>query len=100
MTNQQPARSTAQPQDNLIGICSAVGEDFAFNPFWLRLTLGALFVLQPVGIVVCYVALGVAVLISRLVLPTSKRRVRVTYADVPHTAANEPADETVFAKAA
>lgn len=91
---------TAQPKDNLLGICNAIGEDFGFNPLWLRLALGGLFVLQPVGVVVGYLALGMVVLMSRLVLPTPKRRVRVAQAVESRVIANEPVDAAVFAEAA
>lgn len=100
MTEQQPARAIVQPKDNLVGVCNALGEDFGFNPLWLRLTLGSLFLFVPVGVVLVYVALGIAVLVSRLVLPTPKRHMRISRAEVPAAAVNEAVDEMVFAKAA
>lgn len=99
MIDQQPARPTAQPKDNLLGICNAIGEDFGFNPLWLRLALGALFVLQPVGVVVAYLALGMVVLVSRIVLPTSRRRVRTAQIGA-QAVANGAANEPAFARAA
>ncbi len=70
------SKPLASPKDNLLGICNAVGEDFGFNPLWLRLALGFAFVLQPVGVVVAYLALGLVVLVSRLAFPTRVNRVR------------------------
>jgi len=65
------------PKDNLLGICNALGEDFGFNPLWLRLALGFVFVIQPVAVVVSYLALGLVVLISRLAFPNRRRAAAV-----------------------
>ena len=97
MTAQaQPAPA---PKDNLLGICNALGEDFGFNPLWLRLALGAGFVIQPVAIVVGYLSLGLIVLVSRLAFPDPRHIV----AAVPATGPVEPAEpqpEIEYAKAA
>ena len=87
------------PKDNLLGICNALGEDFGFNPLWLRLALGAIFVIQPIGVVVTYLALGLVVLVSRIAFP-SRRPTTVQHPGkrLP-MAGNEP-EELVFAKAA
>jgi phage shock protein PspC (stress-responsive transcriptional regulator) len=102
MTDQ--AKPLASPKDNLLGICNALGEDFGFDPLWLRLALGAAFVLQPVGVVIAYLALGLLVLASRLAFPTSRkpRSESVATAPTPITArAAEPAaEEIVYAQAA
>lgn len=90
--------SRAASKDNLLGICNAVGEDFGFNPLWLRLALGASFVLQPVAIVTLYFVLGAGVLISRiLVRPRS-----AAASHMPVIAQDQAAleDEQLFAKAA
>ena len=49
-----PAAKPAAAKDNLLGICNALGNDFGFNPLWLRLALGAAFVVQPLGVVISY----------------------------------------------
>lgn len=69
MTTAQPLST---PKDNLLGICNALGEDFGFNPLWLRLSLGAAFVIQPVGVVIAYLALGLVVLVSRIAFPSRR----------------------------
>lgn len=91
----------ASPKDNLLGICNALGEDFGFNPLWLRLALGAAFVLQPVGVVTSYLALGLLVLVSRLAFP-NPRTPRQPTADIPvaHATLQAGEEEMVFAKAA
>ena len=96
-------RPLAAPKDNLLGICNALGEDFGFNPLWLRLALGAAFVIQPIGVVATYLALGLAVLVSRLAFPKAKVR-GIAPAEDNSVAHNDPvvADygEPEYAKAA
>jgi phage shock protein PspC (stress-responsive transcriptional regulator) len=100
MTTQSKPLST--PKDNLLGICNALGEDFSFNPLWLRLALGAAFVIQPLGVVVAYLALGLVVLVSRLAFPNARTSPQAP--EEPLEVAAAPAavhnDEQVFAKAA
>lgn len=100
MTSVKPRSSS---KDNLLGICHAVGEDFGFNPLWLRLALGAAFVVQPVGVVIGYLALGLAVLVSRLAFPGSRAKPSVSIARQPEGSAaivaNEP-EQQVLAQAA
>lgn len=89
----------ATPKDNLLGICNAVGEDFGFDPLWLRLALGAAFVLQPVGVVIAYLALGLVVLVSRLAFPNARASVVASMPAEPRAVAS--VDEApAFARAA
>jgi hypothetical protein len=60
---QDPATA---PKDNLLGICHAIGEDFGFNPFWLRVALAIGIIARPEVVLAVYATLGVAVLASRL----------------------------------
>ena len=61
--------------DKLFGVCQAIGEDFGFNPFFLRLAmLGAMFFSLP-GMVVAYGALGVTVALSRWLFPRAKTEI-------------------------
>lgn len=100
MTTTKPLSSS---KDNLLGICHALGEDFGFNPLWLRLALGAAFVVQPAGVVIGYLALGLVVLVSRLAFP-DRRATSVVLAgrhaaDTSAVVANEP-EEQMLANAA
>ena len=53
----------------ILGVCEGIGEDFGFNPFFLRLAmLGGMFFSLP-GMVVAYAALGVTVALSRWLFP-------------------------------
>jgi phage shock protein PspC (stress-responsive transcriptional regulator) len=53
----------------IFGVCEAIGEDFGFNPTFLRVPLAASVVASPVWAVGAYLALGVIVLASRLIFP-------------------------------
>jgi phage shock protein PspC (stress-responsive transcriptional regulator) len=97
MTTQTTALAT--PKDNLLGICNAVGEDFGFNPLWLRLALGAAFVIQPIGVVIAYLALGLVVLVSRLAFPNARKSAEAPTVIVPSIVEAQN-DAQRFAKAA
>lgn len=62
----------AAPKDNLFGICAAVGEDFGFNPLWLRLAFAGSLLFSLQGVIAAYFALGALVLVSRLAFPNPK----------------------------
>ncbi len=59
-------------QDNLFGVCNALGEDFGFNPLWLRLALAVAFLFRPEIVVAGYFAVGAVVLATRLAFPDRK----------------------------
>ena len=86
----------AAPHDNLFGVCAALGEDFGFNPLWLRLGFAVALLFSLEKVLLAYVALGVLVLVSRLLFPNRRRAVAT---DVPATVANE-ADEEEYRQAA
>ncbi|WP_411339358.1 PspC domain-containing protein [Sphingopyxis sp. J-6] len=56
-------------RDTFFGICEAVGQDFDFNPLWLRLAFVAPLFFFPVQTFIGYFALGVVVLASRFLFP-------------------------------
>jgi phage shock protein PspC (stress-responsive transcriptional regulator) len=80
-----PVADLAKHEDNLFGVCAAIGEDFGFNPLWLRIAFacGLLFSLE--GVLAAYAALGLVVLASRLIAPKPKPAV----APVEHAPAVE-----------
>jgi phage shock protein C len=59
--------------DTMLGVCQGLGEDFGFNPIWLRIAFGALLLVNPIAVVGTYLGLGVLVAASRLLFP--RRRV-------------------------
>jgi phage shock protein PspC (stress-responsive transcriptional regulator) len=56
----------------ILGVCEAIGEDFGFNPIFLRIPLAASVIWNPMIAFGTYFALGAVVLISRLLFPKSK----------------------------
>lgn len=67
---------TAQAQTNLLlrhdtilGVCEAIGQDFGFNPNWLRIAFCAPIYWNPAVVVGVYLALGVLVAATRYAFP-------------------------------
>ena len=60
----------------ILGVCEAIGEDFGFNPTFLRIPLAASVLYSPTYAIAIYCALGLAVLASRLIFPKAKPSVR------------------------
>ena len=56
----------------IFGVCEAIGEDFGFNPTFLRVPFATMVLWSPLYAVLAYLALGVVVLASRLVFPAPK----------------------------
>jgi phage shock protein PspC (stress-responsive transcriptional regulator) len=53
----------------ILGVCEALGEDFGFNPVFLRVPLAASVIWNPAIALGTYFALGALVLASRLLFP-------------------------------
>jgi phage shock protein PspC (stress-responsive transcriptional regulator) len=56
----------------ILGVCEAIGEDFGFNPIFLRIPLAASVIWNPMIAFGTYFALGAVVLLSRLLFPKPK----------------------------
>ena len=56
----------------ILGVCEAIGEDFGFNPIFLRIPLAASVIWNPMIAIGTYFALGAVVLVSRLLFPKPK----------------------------
>ena len=56
-------------RDTFFGICEAVGQDFGFNPLYLRLAFIAPLFFFPLQTFAAYFGLGLIVLTSRLLFP-------------------------------
>ena len=78
----------------ILGVCEAIGEDFGFNPAWLRIPLAASVLISPTMAVAAYFALGAVVLASRLLFPKAEV-VAASGADANAQAvpANDPAKQ-------
>jgi phage shock protein C len=55
-------------EDTMLGICESVGQDFGFNPNYLRVAFGGLLVLNPAVVIASYFALGLLVFASRVIV--------------------------------
>ena len=56
----------------IFGVCEGIGEDFGFNPVFLRVPLAAIVLWNPAIAIGVYFALGLVVLASRLIFPKAK----------------------------
>ena len=89
----EPAVSEPEPalpfrSDTILGVCEAIGEDFGFNPIYLRLLFAALFYLDPLMVTGTYLALGAGVALARWLYPVANRPVARPVAE----AVTPPAD--------
>lgn len=69
MQNVQPSLLTRS--DTILGACEGIGEDFGFNPFYLRVALAVGLLVNPAVAVGTYAVLAVAVLVSRWIAPNA-----------------------------
>lgn len=53
----------------ILGVCEGIGEDFGFNPVFLRIPFAASVIFSPTWAIGSYLALGLIVLVSRLLFP-------------------------------
>jgi phage shock protein C len=83
MTAQTP--NLAFRNDTILGVCEAIGQDFGFNPNWLRLAFCAPIYWNPALVIGAYLALGVLVAATRYAFPD--RTVGVVEGDKPATQA-------------
>ena len=58
--------------DTMFGVCEALGEDFRFNPQYLRMLLGVSLIWNPAVVVGAYVALGIIIAVSRWLSPNPR----------------------------
>ena len=79
--------SLIRRDDTFLGVCQALGEDFGFNPVFLRIAFAAPLIFAPMATIAASFGLGVVVLISRILAPRPRRKVAAQ------------ADETVEAPA-
>jgi phage shock protein C len=72
----------------ILGVCEAIGEDFGFNPIWVRVPFAASVLISPTMAVGAYLALGVVVMLSRVLFPRPKAA-KVKIVVEPAVPANE-----------
>lgn len=79
MTNQTPLPLR---NDTILGVCEAIGQDFGFNPLWLRLAFIAPIFFAPTAAIGAYLGLGVVVAGSRYFAPNKPASQQVVDAKV------------------
>lgn len=79
----------------ILGVCEAIGEDFGFNPIFLRAPFAASVLYSPTWAIAAYFAVGAIVLASRLLFP-KPNATKIAEPVVEDCAIEEPE----FAKAA
>jgi phage shock protein PspC (stress-responsive transcriptional regulator) len=80
----------------ILGVCEGIGEDFGFNPVFLRIPLAASVIWNPIVAFGVYFGLGAVVMVSRLLFPAPKAKSAAVHDEVS-PAANE---QNELAKAA
>ena len=68
-TQAQTQTNLVLRNDTILGVCEAIGQDFGFNPNWLRLAFCAPIYWNPGLVVAAYLALGVLVAATRYAFP-------------------------------
>ena len=58
--------------DTLLGVCAALGEDFGFNPQYLRAAFAVVLLVNPPAVIAVYLALGAIVMLSRWLSPNPR----------------------------
>jgi phage shock protein PspC (stress-responsive transcriptional regulator) len=95
MDSQQDQVALPLRSHTILGVCEAIGEDFGFNPTFLRVPFAATVLLSPLWAIVGYFALGAVVLASRLLAPKPK-----TVRAAPARQAEHANEQQDFAQAA
>jgi phage shock protein C len=67
----QPEPALPLRSDTILGVCEAIGQDFGFNPLYLRLIFAGLFYFNPPLVIGTYLALGAGVALARWLYPVS-----------------------------
>jgi phage shock protein PspC (stress-responsive transcriptional regulator) len=76
----------------IFGVCEAIGEDFGFNPVFLRVPFAAIVLWSPMIAIGAYFALGAVVLASRRLFPQRAGTVETKAEIVPANEQRELAE--------
>lgn len=68
MTDPQPQKLFAR-SDTFFGVCEAIGQDFGFNPNWLRVAFAVPLLYSPVVAIAAYIVVGLIVAASHFAFP-------------------------------
>lgn len=86
---QDPRTPLFARDDTFFGVCQALGDDFGFNPLWLRILFAVPLMFVPVAAIAAYFGLGAIVLLSRLLAPRPRRQRAAKMPASTPAAANE-----------
>jgi len=87
-------------KDNLFGICAALGEEFGFNPLYLRLALAVSLLWNPVLVLGGYFYTGLVILAARWLFPRRRRAATVGAVAADEAQARHEESELELARAA
>ena len=59
--------------DTMLGVCTGLGEEFGFSPNYLRVAIASLFLVSFKAAIAIYLALGLALVIGRLLFPSRRQ---------------------------
>ena len=68
-SQDRPRANVFLRHDTLFGVCQGIGEEFGFNPNFLRVPFAAGILWNPLVVVGIYLGLGVALLMARWIYP-------------------------------
>ncbi len=71
----------------ILGVCEAIGEEFGFNPVYLRVLFAASVIYSPTMSIAAYLLLGLGVLAARMLVP-NLTRARDAHAEEAGSSAN------------
>lgn len=89
MQSAQPSLFTRE--DTIFGACEGIGEDFGFNPQYLRAGLAAMLFWSPVAALATYAAIALAVFIARWLYPAASPELAGAASPIALERPNEPA---------
>jgi|SRR6186713_2703131 phage shock protein C len=69
MTASAKTTNLMMRNDTILGACEAIGQDFGFNPNWLRVAFCAAIYWNPAVVIGVYLGLGVVVAVTRYAFP-------------------------------
>ncbi len=89
MTDPQPQTLFAR-SDTFFGVCEAIGQDFGFNPNWLRVAFAVPLIYSPVLAIAAYIVVGLIVAASHFAFPRKVSSASIVTARAQDTGAQTP----------
>ena len=92
MTNQTPLPLR---NDTILGVCEAIGQDFGFNPLWLRLAFIVPLFFAPTAAILGYLGLGAVVGLTNWFVADKQGEAPHLVSSHELTRSNSEADESL-----